>query len=95
MDRKTFRSACVCNVYNCHSADKRAQFSISEGGMRRLDGKVANNVIMQRASSISLSASMKVGYLYGNVSKRANCKNYLLVPFLYDMIQSIGWLMIF
>jgi hypothetical protein len=50
-------------MYNCHSAARRAQFSIREGGIREFEGREAKRKIMQRASSISRTASMKVGYL--------------------------------
>jgi hypothetical protein len=50
-------------MYNCHSAARRAQFSIREGGIRGFEGREAKRKIMQRASSISRTASIKVGYL--------------------------------
>lgn len=55
-------------MYNCHSAARRVQFSMREGEMRVFEGRDANKKIMQRASSMSLTASMKVGYLQSNQS---------------------------
>ena len=50
-------------MYNCHSAARRAQFSMREGGTREFEGREAKRKIMQRASSMSRTASTKVGYL--------------------------------
>lgn len=63
IDRKVFRRECVCMMYNCHSAASREQFSINVGETRDSEGNDANREIMQRASSMSRTASINVGYL--------------------------------
>lgn len=50
-------------MYNCHSAASREQFSINVGETRDSEGNDANREIMQRASSMSRTASINVGYL--------------------------------
>lgn len=63
IDKNVFRSDRECITYSCHSAARRAQFSISDGGTREVEGSEANKKIMHNASSMSRTASMKVGYL--------------------------------
>ena len=45
---------------------RRAQFSIREGDTFESEGREAKRKIMQRASSMSRTASMNVGYLRRN-----------------------------
>ena len=63
IERNTFRNEWVCITYSCHSAANREQFSIRAGETRDSEGNDANKKIMQRASSISRTASINVGYL--------------------------------
>ena len=56
----------MCITYSCHSAARRAQFSIREGETFESEGREAKRKIMQRASSMSRTASMNVGYLGRN-----------------------------
>ena len=50
-------------TYSCHSADKRAQFSMRDFGTLPSVGNEANKETRHRASSMSRTASMNVGYL--------------------------------
>lgn len=63
MERNTFRREWVRITYSCHSAARREQFSTREAEMRSLEGREANRIIMHNASSMSRTASVKVGYL--------------------------------
>ena len=56
----------MCITYSCHSMARRAQFSIREGDTFESEGREAKRKIMQRASSMSRTASMNVGYLRRN-----------------------------
>ena len=49
----------MCITYSCHSAARRAQFSIREGETFESEGREAKRKIMQRASSMSRTASIK------------------------------------
>lgn len=80
-------------TYSCHSAASRAQFSTSSGGSRELDGREAKRKTMHNASSISLTASMKVGYLFVNRMSLACCRDIMQtrhIPFFYNMVQTIN-----
>lgn len=73
------------------------QFSMSDGGMREFDGRFPNRVTRHKASSISRSASIKVGYLrkkeslgVSMVQIRGND-----IPLLNDVIQSVNRFILF
>ena len=68
----------MCITYSCHSAAKRAQFSMSEADTFESEGKEAKRKIMQSASSISRTASMNVGYLDG-MSARIRIVNDMML----------------
>jgi hypothetical protein len=70
MDKKTFLSERECKTYNCHSDARRVQLSIKDVETRELAGKFANKNIMQRASSMSRTASINVGYLHLIIDQR-------------------------
>jgi hypothetical protein len=72
-------------TYNCHSAAKREQFSTSDGDILSPDGRDANKKIMQRASSISRTASRKAGYLRGRSTPGKLAVKHKL-PFFDDMV---------
>jgi hypothetical protein len=93
MDKKAFRNDFECITYNCHSADSRVQFSMSEGGMREFEGSDANRETIQSASSMSRKASMKVGYLR-SMREVATESIDGFEPFFDDMIQAIDRLVI-
>lgn len=79
-------------TYNCHSAASREQFSMREGGSRALEGREANKKTMQRASSMSRTASMKVGYLKDEMMYKLQGK--ACSPLLDDVVQTVDGLVI-
>jgi len=63
MDKNTLRNECEWRMYSCHSAASRVQLSMRTVDTRDVAGRFANKKIMHKASSMSRTASMKVGYL--------------------------------
>lgn len=72
MDRNTLRNEREWRVYSCHSAASRVQLSMRVVDTRDVAGRFANKKIMHRASSMSRTASMKVGYLHFTSKSRIN-----------------------
>lgn len=72
MDKNTLRNERECMIYSCHSAASRAQLSTRAVDILDVAGRFANKKVMHRASSMSLTASMKVGYLYPMLNSTAS-----------------------
>jgi hypothetical protein len=72
MDKNTLRNECEWRTYSCHSAASRVQLSTRDVDTRDVAGRFANKKIMHRASSMSRTASMKVGYLNFTSNFRMN-----------------------
>jgi len=81
-------------IYSCHSAASRVQLSMRAVDTRDVAGRFANKKIMHRASSVSRTASMKVGYLYFTSNSSTNAEQNVLLPLFNDMVQAVGWLVV-
>ena len=79
MDKNTLRNEREWRIYSCHSAASLVQLSMRDADTRDVAGRFANKKIMHRASSMSRTASMNVGYLYptSNSSTDAGIKRLL------------------
>lgn len=64
MDKNTLRNEREWRVYSCHSAASRVQLSMRAVDTLEVAGRFANKKTMHKASSMSRTASMKVGYLH-------------------------------
>ena len=64
------------------------------GGRRELDGREEKRNIMHRASSMSRTASMKVGYLAEEMYKIIVEHHFRYAPFLDYVVQTIERLVI-
>lgn len=82
MDKNTLRNECEWRIYNCHSAASRVQLSMRAVDTRDVAGRFANKKMMHNASSMSRTASIKVGYLYPTSNSSVNAGMKRLLAFL-------------